>query len=405
MISRGLPDGFLWGTTSSSLGTEGVSPSADWSEWERTGRVPRSADGNGWATNFEGDAQSLAGLGTNAIRHTIEWSRIEPRIGYVDHGRIDHERQVLKAIRATGLQPWVTLQHGTLPGWFLDDERGWRDDKARRTHWPRHVDRCAEAFEDLVAGWVPIEDPIGWATRGYLLGTRPPGSTNPEHAREAIIGALEANHLAWKLLKGGAAPVMCVLGLTSVRAADSNGRSEAHNWDTVMWDVFLRARREGVLDVPGGASLDRQDMAGSFDCVGIAYKPPLLVTEEGTIGPYPATGRCDATGFAPNPEELGEVMRRMAELAPKTPIVIAADGVATADDDWRDELLRATVLEMRRAVHDGVPLVGYFHDTGIDGYDGVYGFEAPRGLIARDRGVKTSGHTYRDLINANSGIK
>ena len=290
--------------------------------------------------------QSLAGLGTNAIRHTIEWARIEPRIGYVDHGRIEHERHVLQAIRAAGLQPWVTLQHGTLPGWFLDDERGWRDDKARRTHWPRHVDRCAEAFEDLVAGWVPIEDPdrLGHAwlpvghspTRVHESRTCPRG--HHRRARRQSPGVETAQ--GW-----GRAGDVRVGAHVGSRRRRSNGRTEAHNWDTVMWDVFLRARREGVLDVPGGASLDRQDMAGSFDCIGIAYKPPLLVERRRDDRALSGDRTVRCHRLRPNPEELGEVMRRLAELAPRCPIVVAADGVATTDDDWRDELLRATVLE------------------------------------------------------------
>ena len=398
MSAAGFPDDFLWGTTASSVGAEGVASKADWSAWERDHRAPRSADGNGWATNCADDAGLLATLGTNAMRVTIEWARLEPRDGVIDTGRVAHEREVLAAIRAAGLAPWVTLHNGSLPGWFHDDEGGFRDDHARRYFWPRHVDRCAEWFEGLVAGWTPLEDPIGWATRGYLLGTRPPGRRNPQDAREAIIGALDANQAAWKLLRGDA-PVMAVLGLATVRAANSlEARAEANHWDTVLWDIFLRARREGVLDIPGGASIERPDMAGAFDLLGVAYRPPLLVGIDATLGPYPAKGRTDASGFAPNAEELGEVLRRLAELAPATRLVVAADGVATTDDDWREELLRATVIEMRRAIADGVPLTGYFHETGIDGYEWLHGFDAPRGLIARDRVVKASGRYLQGLL-------
>lgn len=399
MSAPGFPGGFLWGTTASSVGAEGVAPTADWSAWERENRAPRSADGNGWATNFADDAALLASLGANAIRVTIEWARIEPRAGHVDTGRLEHERQVLQALRAAGLTVYVTLQHGSLPGWFHDDAGGFRDEKARRSHWPRHVDRCAEHFEGLVDGWVPIEDPIGWATRGYLLGTRPPGHRNAEWAREAVVGVLDANQQAWKLLRGGTAPVVASLGLTTVRHAGSvEARTEARSWDTVLWDVFLRARREGVLDVPGGPSLERPDMAGAFDAIGVAYRPPILVDDAATLGPYPATARTDATGFAPNPEELGETVRRLAELAPNTPLLVSADGVATPDDEWREQLLRSTIVELRRAVADGVPLTGYFHDTGIDGYEWVHGFGAPRGLVARDRTVKPSGRHLQGVL-------
>ncbi|HEX7094431.1 MAG TPA: family 1 glycosylhydrolase [Acidimicrobiales bacterium] len=392
------PTGFLWGVTSSSTGTEGVAPAADWSAWERSGRAPASHDGNGWRTNYADDARLLASLGLNALRITIEWARLEPAPDRVDGAEVEHQRRVLEVVRDAGLQPWITLHHGSLPGWFADDEGGYRDRRARGYFWPRHIDRCGEWFGDLVAGWVPIEDPIGWAIRGFLCGVRPPGRRDPEVAREAIIGALEANHLAWRMLRGSGAPVMCVLGLRTVRAAAAEARNEAARWRQLLWDVPLRARRDGVLAVPGGAEIERPEMAGAFDLLGIAYDHPIAIDATGTAGPYPPTARRDATGFAPNPNELGEVLEQVAEAAPGVPLVVAANGVATADESWAEELLRET-LDVLDAVRDGgVDVRGYFHDTGIDGYEWNFGFDVRRGLVSRDRSVKPSGRLLQERI-------
>ena len=62
---------------------------------------------------------------------------------------------------------------------------------------------------------------------------------------------------------------------------------------------------------------------------------------------------------------------------------IAKETGATYVDDLRD---------------DGMNLVGYFHDTAIDGYEWRAGFETERGLIRRDRTIKPSGNLYRDRI-------
>ena len=82
---------------------------------------------------------------------------------------------MLAFAREVGLQNWITLQSTTLPGWYLDDEGGHRDEDARGRYWLRHVDRVAEAFDEFATGFVPIDDPIGWAVRSYGLGSRPPG--------------------------------------------------------------------------------------------------------------------------------------------------------------------------------------------------------------------------------------
>lgn len=389
---------FVWGVTTSSTGIEGAAPTSDWSAWEREGRAPASQDGNGWRTNYADDAHLLASLGLGAIRLTLEWARLEPSAGRVDDADVEHQRRVLEAVREAGLQPWLTLHHGSLPGWFADDEGGFRDERARGYFWPRHIDRCGEWFGDLAAGWVPIDDPIGWALRGFLRGVRPPGRRDPDVAREAIVGVLEANQLGWRMLRNAGAPVMCVLGLPTVREADAEARTEARQWNQVLWDVPLRARRDGVLAVPGGAELERPDMANAFDLLGVAFDHPITVDAAGTVGPYPPSARRDATGFAPNATELGEVLERVADAAPGVPIVVAANGVATTDDAWREELLRDTVDVIAAVRSAGIDVRGYFHDTGIDAYEWNHGFDAPRGLIARDRTIKPSGHWLRERI-------
>jgi beta-glucosidase len=393
------PAPFLWGATSSSVGTEGAASTSDWAAWERTGRAPPSNDGNGWRTNFRDDIPLLASLGFGALRITIEWARLEPAAGRVDAARVEHERSVLEAIRDNGLHPWVTLHNGSLPGWFADDEGGFRDERARGYFWPRHVDRCGEWFGDLVAGWTPIEDPVGWALRGYLRGVRPPGRRDPENARDAVVGALDANLAAWKVLRGGGAPVMSVLGLPTVNARDADARAEASRWQRLLWQLPLRARREGVLEIPGGAEVERPDMAGAFDLIGIAYDHPIAVGADGSAGPFPPTARLDDTGFAPNATELGDVLRRVAEDAPDTPLVVAANGVATTDDSWREELLRDTFTVLDDARHDGVDLRGYFLDTAIDGYEWNHGFAAHRGIVTRERSLKPSARWLQERLS------
>ncbi|MCH7788996.1 MAG: glycoside hydrolase family 1 protein, partial [Acidobacteria bacterium] len=79
----------ILGTTASSVGAEGVSPSADWSLWERSGRAPSSGDGNGFATNHADDMALLAATDIRTHRMTIEWARIEPSAGSLDNDAID----------------------------------------------------------------------------------------------------------------------------------------------------------------------------------------------------------------------------------------------------------------------------------------------------------------------------
>lgn len=385
-----IPDGFWWGCTASSVGAEGVAATADWSLWERDGRAPRSGDGAGFLTNFADDLAGLAELGLRHQRLTVEWARIAPRPGVVDGGMLDHYREVLRRARDVGLEPWVTLVNGSLPGWFADDERGFRDDKGVTLTWARHVDVVAEALGDLVAGWVPVEDPVGMALRGHLLGSRPPGRRDPLLAREAVEGVLAAVWEAWRLLRSGGPPVMAVFGLPPIVATDGDAADEARLWDQVVWSSWMTAVRDGVLRIPGRAPIEHDGLAGAFDLIGIAYDHPVGVGADGSFRPEPADGRTDGSGFVPVPEELGAVLRRVAEEVPDKPFVVASTGVATDDDDWRSQIITETVDQVSFAVDDGIDVRGLFWNTAIDGYDWATGFEHPRGLLTAGRSPKPS---------------
>ena len=102
-----------------------------------------------------------------------------------------HVRRVLTAFRDAGVAPWACLLHGTAPGWFTDDERGWLDDRAV-LRWARHVDRIAEEIGDLVAGWVPIHEPRATARAGHGDGTFPPGRHDEDDYHEARAALPEA---------------------------------------------------------------------------------------------------------------------------------------------------------------------------------------------------------------------
>jgi beta-glucosidase/6-phospho-beta-glucosidase/beta-galactosidase len=196
-----------WGTAAAATQCEGAAPRADWAGWEAEGRAPASRDGNGFRTRYADDFALLAAHGITHHRLTVEWARLEPEPGRWDEDEVAHVRRVLAAAREAGVAVWVCLLHGSAPGWFTDDQRGWLDDKAANLTWPRHVDRVAEAVGDLVAGWIPVHEPDLAARLGYLDGTFPPGRHSEEdhHDARAALRAAEAE--AARLLRSGPQPV------------------------------------------------------------------------------------------------------------------------------------------------------------------------------------------------------
>ena len=387
----------MWGVTASSVQSEGVHPAADWSRWERDKRAPASRDGNGFATNFHDDLALIASLGVTDVRITIEWARVEPLEGKVDTEALDRYSDIVHHARSVGLRPWLTLHHTSLPGWFSEDTKGFADERGREYHWLRQVDRCAERFADAAAGWTPIDDPIGWALRSHWLASRPPGRRARGDAAllsfyEAAEGALQADHLGARHLRAGGATTMAVRGVPTIFAALDDERSELERraaqahvkwWAAVLFDSWVAMNVDGELVLPDRQGHRDQAWVEDFDIIGLAFDHPISVDRTGTLRPYPSNAATSDAGFCPLPEELGVVIHRMAERL-DTPLAIAANGISTTNDDWRSEVLDETLQVVASVREDGAAVTGYFHDTGIDGYEWRAGFDTERGLISRD---------------------
>ena len=133
-------------------------------------------------------------------------------------------------------------------------------------------------------------------------------------------------------------------------------------------------------------------MAGSFDLVGFSYYSAYGIADDADnpFVPYPADARVGPLGYAPWSEGLGIVLRRLADELPGRPLLIAEHGVGTTDDEWREEVLRASLAEVASAAADGVDVRGFFHWTGIDNYEWLHGFDVPFGLFDRDRKPRDS---------------
>ncbi|HEY5077702.1 MAG TPA: family 1 glycosylhydrolase [Acidimicrobiia bacterium] len=379
---------FWWGTAASSTQAEGAAPASDWYALERTTGMPPSGDGNGFAERYAEDFALYAEHGLAHHRLSIEWARIEPEEGRRDDAAVEHTVEVLTAARAAGISPWVCLHHFTLPGWFTEmGDGGFVDDRARSYYWARHVAFCAETFGDLVFGWKPVNEPAAYA------GIYP-------HAKKRfeMLGAiLLAQRDAWRELRGGGKPVATVHNLSPIfTVADTvPADSMRDRLEAMIWDIWMRADRDGVLALPGRAAREVPDLREACDLVGFSYYSATGVDAEGAIVPYPTSARVGAMRYAPWSEGLDLVLHRLHDELPGRPLLICEHGVGTDDDAWRCDVLRESLTLVERAVADGIDVRGFFHWTGVDNYEWDHGFDVPFGCFTRDREPRASAELLR----------
>jgi beta-glucosidase len=391
-------DDFWWGTAASSTQAEGAAPASDWYALEEAGLVPRSGDGNGFATRFAEDFELYAGHGLTHHRLSIEWARIEPVEGQRDDAAIEHYREVLVAARDAGVAPWVCLHHFTVPGWFLETgDGGFVDDRARSYYWARHVAFCAETFGDLAFGWKPINEPAAYAGT-YMQGARPPAMRDARKVFELFGAMLLAQRDAWRELRGAGAPVATIHDLSPVFRVGETVQADrvADAIEALTWRIWMRADRDGILELPGRAAREVPDLQEACDLIGFSYYSATGVDRDGNIVPYPSGARVGPMGYAPWSEGLGIVLRRLHDELPGRPLLICEHGVGTDDDEWRCDVLRESLGIVSDALADGVDIRGFFHWTGVDNYEWNHGFSVPFGCFTRDREPRASAELLAD---------
>src|SRR3989344_7242602 len=198
-----FPKGFYWGSATSAHQVEGGNHN-DWSEWEKENakRLAREAEGRfGYLSNwtkikieaqnpqnyisgracdhynrYEEDFDTVKSLGHNAHRFSIEWSRIEPEEGKFNEKEIEHYRNVIKALRARGIEPFVTLWHWTQPIWIADIG-GW-ENKKTIDHFLRYIEKIVGELKENVKFWIVLNEPNIYTGFGFVKGSHPPGRRN-----------------------------------------------------------------------------------------------------------------------------------------------------------------------------------------------------------------------------------
>jgi beta-glucosidase len=390
---------FWWGTAASSTQAEGAAPASDWYALEARGLVPRTGDGNGFATRYAEDFTLYASYGLTHHRLSIEWARIEPAEGKRDEAAIEHYRAVLTAARDAGVSPWVCLHHFTLPGWFTEiGEGGFADDRARSYFWARHVAFCAETFGDLVFGWKPINEPSAYSGI-YAQGGRPAPARDWKRVFDVLGAMLLAQRDAWRELRGGGKPVATIHDLSPIFPVAETVQADRvrDGLEMLIWNVWLRAERDGVLELPGRAAVEVADLREACDLIGFSYYSAMGVGAQGNIAPYPTDGRRGDMGYVPWSEGLGIVLHRLHDELPDRPFLICEHGIGTHDDEWRCDLLRESLTLVNEAIADGIDVRGFFHWTGVDNYEWMEGYDVPFGLFTRDREPRASAELLRSF--------
>ncbi len=394
-LPASFPASFLFGTATSATQIEGHCTTSDWYAFAaQPGRVKEGGRPDvacdSWHRWREDVALQVA-LGMNAYRMSIEWARIEPAAGVIDHGALGEYRRMLGALRDARIEPMVTLHHFTLPAWLA--ERGGVLSAAFTERLARFARVAVGALGDLCRLWITVNEPNVLAAQSYLFGTWPPAKHNPALAIRAHGRLLRAHHAAYRALKE-ARPEASV-------GVAHHLRVMAPERELLRDRLAALALRRAFND-PFAEAVCR---AGTQDFFGINYysrdivrfsprSPAELFVHRGV----PPASEVSDLGWEVYPEGLGQLVRTWARRS-KVPMYVTENGIADARDTRRASFLTRHLAELARAIADGVDVRGYFHWSLLDNFEWADGYGPRFGLVSVDyatqqRRVRESARVY-----------
>lgn len=430
-----FPEGFLWGSATSSYQIEGawdVDGKGE-SNWDRFCRQPgRIAEGHTGDVAcdhyrlWENDLDLMRELGMKAYRFSLSWPRILPKgTGTANAKGLDFYERLIDGCLQRGMEPCPTLFHWDLPQ-ALEDRGGWRDRDTGKA-MERLAEVAALRFGDRVKKWMTINEGPCISDNGYRMGVFAPGLKESEQvvrqcrhtillahgvasrALRDILGRdkIEVGfvHNPWPFLPATPAPEDIALAKEKFHAGTSwwldplyHGRYPEAEWERLGDDV--------PVVLPGEMELigDRPDFLG----LNLYFGDRVSVSEE------KAWKREDAIktdfGWIVEPDITYYVPKFVHEIWNPGSMYITENGCAWEtgglDDQHRVSYYREHLLALAQACAEGVPMNGYFAWSFLDNFEWAHGYTKRFGLVhvdfeSQERTPKASAKWYARAAREN----
>jgi beta-galactosidase len=481
-----FPRGFVFGTAIAGFQVDMGCPTipaaqcedraSDWYQWITTPRIlgnpilfmskDKPTAGPGFYETYDQDLDLAAGqgatqLGGNALRLSIEWSRIFPTPTFDANSHaaltalasadgIAFYHRLFAALKKRGMKPFVTVSHYTLPLWIHDGnlcnqgldaciaagKGGWADPNRARivNEIAKYAAFLGEEYGGEVDEWATLNEPFSAVVvSGYLAATpmrsSPPGLSGPwmsiQGAKTAASAMVEAHARIYDALKaydtkdadgdGKKAEVGIVYSFSDIAAKSGSAEDVKATADANYFfhDMFMDGVAEGRLDEhwdagPGQAPV-RPELANRMDFIGVNYyfrfvaqKNPLPVPLS-FVSPFVTFDMLQP--FDENaPQGIYPTLMKVAKRYGK-PLYVTETGTTQDDEPRAAAWMVRTLAETRHAIRDGADIRGYFAWSLMDNFEWNHGMGMKFGLYAVDpttkaRVMRDSGGVYAAMSKA-----
>ncbi len=444
-----FPKDFIWGVATASYQVEGgaTEDGRGPSVWDvftkKKGAVFEGHTGDVACDHYHRYKEDIAlmkTLGVKGYRFSVSWTRVLPEgVGTPNPKGIDFYSRLVDELLKNGIQPLCTVFHWDYPqalykkgGWLNRDSAEW---------FGEYSALLGEKLGDRIKVWATQNEPQCFIGLALLDGVHAPGDKlkftdyltaahNGMRAHGRSVQALRAKVKDAKIGYVLAAQITqpATTSPEDIEAARTaifavNNRSE---WNNAWWTdpvVLGKYPEDGIAtfgkDMPKFNPRDLEEMKQPIDYLGLnIYKADTYKRgangkpEQVPVPPgYPRSG-VDWQPITPSCMYWGP---RFFYDRYKMPATITENGLSTRDqvfldgkvhDPQRIDYMHRVLLELSRAIKDGVPIGGYYAWSLLDNFEWSDGYKQRFGLVYVDytnlkRVPKDSFDWYRKVIASN----
>ena len=454
---------FLWGSATAAYQCEGAwnvdgKGESNWDEFSHTSPLNINHVTGDKASNhyynYKEDIRAMKESNQNAYRFSIAWTRIIPDgTGDVNQKGIDYYNDVINTCLENGIEPIVTLYHYDMP-LPLFHEGGW-ENRDIVDAYVTYTKVCFAHFGDRVKYWTTINEPGFDSICSYIVGNYPPHVQDLGRRWKALYHMLLASagaireyhdlHLAGKI---GIVSDSYAIEILKHEEAYEEAKANAE-WfynrcinDVCVYGVIPQELIDMIradYDISYMREEDREIFRqGTVDFLGINAYYRILVkpytqgetcfkknnTGDGSkhkdvvkhwfeLDDDPSTVK-SSWGVEVYPKSVYDLLMRLKELYPHTPIIITENGIGyddvlkdnTVEDDYRIDYCQGFIKWIYEAMKEGCNVLGYMIWSTFDLYSWVNGYRKRYGLVYIDfendkHYPKKSYYWYRDYIETN----
>lgn len=422
-------DDFLWGAATASAQIEG-----GWKEngktpsiWDNapSGKIKNSADCHTACDHFhkyKEDVALMKEMGLKSYRFSISWSRIQPHENEINEDGLKFYSDLIDELINAGIVPLVTIYHWDLPQW-IEDKGGWTNE-AIIPLFKEYTRIVVDAFSDRVKYWIPMNEPQCFIMLGYCYAVHAPfrfGLHNiSKCSRICMLAHAESVKTIRKLAKtqpkiGIAMAAGAFIPENETPAAIETARKKSFNssiglMNNRWWaDPILAGRPVTAYGLFRTHESDMKDIYQPLDFIGLNVYQPYGVKKKDIEESHKSN-----MGWIIDGRVLYWTARFYHERY-NLPIMITENGIADSDrvvngvveDAKREMFLREYLSNLKRAVDDGIPVIGYQYWSLLDNFEWAEGYGPRFGIIHTDyendckRTVKKSANYYKSVIESN----